>query len=236
MVSRKRKNNLKNNKKQNKKTAPRADYFSFKAKLISALSGVVAIFSTILGNAIYSNYVEIQKNFKELSEAVLYLSYSDNVLYDDCSADPLDHAEIKNTIKELRADLKEVTRKHNTMGKIVSLKTYCTIHEFTKWNSQLQEIRHKACKTKILHKAQVYAWRNQVVKQISEDQRSHANPISAIADYFSRDKYYFPKESDCNFLEYASYRPNFLITRKSITYPETKLIPNETENENKTNK
>lgn len=236
MVSRKRKNNLKNNKKQNKKTAPRADYFSFKAKLISALSGAAVIIFSIVGNAIHNNYTEIQGEFKKQSDAVLNLSYSDNVLYDDCSDNPANDAVVKKTIDKLRINLEEAVTKQHSMGRIVSLRTYCTIHEFTRWNNQLQRKRNsKACQTKLPDQVQIYTWRNQVLQQIREDQLSHANAISAIVDYFSISKYYVFQESDCKILGSKNYKPDFLRTRQSTMYPEIRLTPKETKNANKIN-
>lgn len=164
--------------------------------LIEIFIVFITAFCFVLFPAINNNHQRNLKDFSHLALNIRDLSYADEFLHEDCINKK--SMQINQDIELIRKRLETLLDRYISMGKILSLKTYCEIDKFTYWNNQLQASDTNNTCDLILRVSQIDAWRNELTAKIYNNQTEQSGIIKAIKEYFSnsRMKKYTP--SDCH--------------------------------------
>jgi hypothetical protein len=158
-------------KKINKKKIVSSDVLGNKQKLWGVITtiglGVIGVF--------WGYYHYVQNEFSVLVKLVDDTTYNDETLYLDCTNKKLDDTKTAMHLDELRENFFKLLDEHKSMGTLVSLKTYCIIHEFTSYNNHLHFSDARVCSLPLMVKSpeKIGVWRDIIEKQINLDRESY---------------------------------------------------------------
>jgi hypothetical protein len=97
------------------------------------------------------------------------LTDSHEILYSHCINQKNNINLINNDLTNLRNALIRLRDQHEKMGNLVLKTTYCTTHEFTVYNDNLQEADKNVCSFPIKNKHDVDKWRDTIDDKIIDN-------------------------------------------------------------------
>lgn len=145
--------------------------------------GCISLAISLFVHSIYNNHELIQSEFPALAISVRDLSSMYEYISEDCR----DHAnedQIMNDINKMRASLTNLIEKHASIVGLLSLKTYCSIHNFSHEVDQIQSVGKSICSLQLKTPEQIEIERNQILDNINKDQAKRQNIPYAIREYF----------------------------------------------------
>ncbi|OGT46670.1 MAG: hypothetical protein A3F17_05115 [Gammaproteobacteria bacterium RIFCSPHIGHO2_12_FULL_41_15] len=190
MARKKGKKNKKGNYKKQGVT------FYFKNKIFTAIVAIISIFLPLVGASVFNHHKHIQNKFDQLVSLTRNQIDIDEFIYNDCS----NKNSMASDVRLLRRRLGLLLNEHQSLGKLVSLKTYCMLHSFTKLNDKMQDVGLQVCLIAPMPKEEIIFFRDRIIRQIVTDKISRRGFFSSLEEYFSKKQDEKHRPVDCLYL------------------------------------